>query len=748
MKSRSKRESIARMKRLFLVIAIASTACRSPESSSTSTAANGDVQRWEQRAKNVTIIRDNWGIPHIYGKSDADTVFGLMYAQAEDDFNRVEVNFLNGMGRLAEAEGESELYRDLRMKLFIDPEELQSQYQASEAWLQQLMDAWADGLNYFLHTHPEVEPKVIAHFEPWMALSFSEGSIGGDIERVSLSDLEAFYGGEPQATVSEAPDDRDDEPRGSNGFAVAPSNSATGNALFYINPHTSFFFRAEVHMVSDEGLNAYGAVTWGQFFVYQGFNERAGWMHTSSRADVIDEYLETVIKKDDGLYYQYGDEERPFESTTLAIPYKSGTAMATREFTVYHSHHGPIIREQGGQWVSVRMMEEPVKAITQSYLRTKATSHEEFWATMELQTNSSNNTVYADADGNIAYYHGNFHPRRDLGFDWTRPVDGSNPATEWQGLHPVEETITLLNPANGWIQNTNNWPFSAAGPNSPKQDDYPAYMSNNSENFRGLHAIALLDADKQFTIDSLIAAGYDSYLTGFEVVLPSLFAAYDEAADSDPVKDKLSEQIALLKAWDLRTSNTSTAASLATYWGSELMRVVRNDPKWQNASSGPNRPSIYDYMTQETTPGQRLEALSTASNTLEADFGSWQTPWGEINRYQRLTGDIVQDFDDDAPSLPVSMGSGRWGALASFGSRTYPGTKRMYGTSGNSFVAAVEFGDRVRAKAVTAGGLSSDPDSPHFDDQALLYAEGDFRDVLFYREDVEQHSEREYHPGQ
>ena len=556
------------MKNFLVMLTIVGAACRGvPETSR----PGADVARWEEQATHVTIIRDKWGIPHIYGQTDADTVFGSMYAQAEDDFNRIEVNYLNGMGRLAEADGESEIYRDLRMKLFIDPEDLKSRYQSSPEWLKRLMDAYADGLNYYLHTRPEVEPKVITRFEPWMALSFSEGSIGGDIERVSLEELEAFYGDDPQMRMAGGRElDEDDEPTGSNGFAIAPSNSATGNALLYINPHTTLFFRTEVHMVSEEGLNAYGAVTWGQFFVYQGFNERAGWMHTSSKADAIDEYLEEVVKRDDGLYYRYGNEERPLETTTLTVPYKNGNETAAKEFTVYHSHHGPIIREQDGNWVSIRLMQEPVKAITQSFLRTKATGHEAFYETMELLTNSSNNTVYADADGNIAYYHGNFIPRRDPRFDWTRPVDGTDPATEWQGLHPVEEIITLLNPANGWIQNTNNWPFSAAGPHSPKQEDYPIYMSNNPENFRGLHAIALFENKIDFTLDSLIAAGYDSYLSGFETLLPSLIEAYDETAADDPLKAALSAQIESLRAWDLRWSETSTETSLAIYWGKRI----------------------------------------------------------------------------------------------------------------------------------------------------------------------------------
>ncbi|MFT4862042.1 MAG: acyl-homoserine-lactone acylase [Pseudohongiellaceae bacterium] len=711
----------------------------------TSNAVEVDAQtlaRWQQQAANVTISRDKWGIAHIYGKTDADTVFGTLYAQAEDDFNRVEVNYLNAMGRLAQAQGESEVFRDLRMQLFIAPDTLKQQYAQSPAWLQALMDSFADGLNYYLYTHPEVAPLVIDQFEPWMALSFTEGSIGGDIERVNLQELQRFYG--TPGMVAQAQAISDGEPRGSNGFAIAPQNTANGNALLLINPHTSFFFRSELHMVSEEGLNAYGAVTWGQFFVYQGFNENTGWMHTSSRADAIDEYLETVVEKDDGYYYVFGDEERRLESRVITLPYRDGSRMGAKEFTVYYSHHGPIIREQDGKWVSIALMQEPVKALTQSYTRTKTRNHDEFYTSMELQTNSSNNTVYADSDGNIAYYHGNFIPVRDLSFDWNNPLDGSNPATDWNGLHPVDEIITLFNPPNGWIQNTNNTPFNAAGPFSPKPEDYPRYMANYPENPRGIHAVKVLQDKSDFTIESLIEAAYDPYLTAFEELIPPLLlmTAIDDMPESASAEaTQMLEYIDLLRNWDYKFSLTSVETSLAVYWGQQLMN---------NASDAANSAGIdiYQYMANNTTADQKLAALRSAAQTLEADFGSWQVPWGEINRYQRLTGDIVQDFDDAAPSIPVAFGSARWGSLASFGSRTYPGTKRMYGTSGNSFVAAIEFGDRVRAKAITVGGLQNDPSSPHFDDQAQMYADGEFRDVLFYSEDVQANLEREYHPGQ
>jgi len=717
-----------------------------------------ELLRWQQQAARVNILRDKWGIAHIYGETDADTVFGTLYAQAEDDFNRVETNYINAMGRLAEAEGEGELIRDLRMKLFIDPEDLKQQYEASPDWLKPLMDSFADGLNYYLYNHPEIEPRVINRFEPWMALSFTEGSIGGDIERVNLRRLESFYGDSNLVAQNEIPFDT--EPRGSNGFAIAPENSASGNALLWINPHTSFFFRSELHMVSEEGLNAYGAVTWGQFFVYQGFNEKTGWMHTSSRADAIDEYLETVIEREDGGYYQYGDEERKLTESIIKLPYRQGDDILERQVTTYHSHHGPIIRAEDGKWVSIKLMNEPIKALSQSYLRTKTQSHDDYWETMELQTNSSNNTVYADADGNIAYYHGNFIPRRDLSFDWNQPLDGSNPATEWQGLHPVDEIITLLNPANGWIQNTNNWPFTAAGEFSPRAEDYPVYMANNSENPRGVHAVQVLQNKSDFTIDSLIEAAYEPTLTAFEDLIPNLLLItavdrvnrVDEPATIDgatpnvnfvdevSINSGLIDYIDLLRNWDMKYSADSEATSLAIYWAQNLMNAVAAEAN----AAGIN---VYDYMAFNSSVDQKLSALRLAAEQLEADFGNWRVAWGEINRYQRLNGDIVQDFDDNAPSLPVAFASSRWGSLASFGARAYPGTKRMYGTSGNSFVAAVEFGERLRAKAITVGGLNNNPDSTHFDDQAEMYTQGEFRDVLFYREDLEANLERQYIPG-
>jgi acyl-homoserine-lactone acylase len=757
---------------VLLLFSLAFSACAPRD------AAHEDVARWEARARNVTIVRDDWGIPHISAPTDADAIFGLMYAQAEDDFNRIEVNYLNATGRLAEAEGEGEIWRDLRMKLFIDPEEMKVLYAECPQWLRDLMDAWADGLNYFLHKHPQVQPRVINRFEPWMPLAFSEGSIGGDIERVNIRELEAFYqdgpegpelvssaaAGDVQPEASAAPtlagsaghgsgqeeegplgasalaaaeEEPWREPSGSNGIAIAPANTVNGNALLLINPHTSFYFRHEAHVTSDEGLNAYGALTWGQFFIYQGFNETAGWMHTSSRADNIDEFLQTIVRREDGLHYLYGDEERPVQVRKVTVPYKTEDGMASREFTVYRTHHGPIVREVEGRWVATALMEEPVKALMQSYSRTKARNLDEYLEVMRSHTNSSNNTLFADAEGNIAYFHSNFVPIRDTRFDYSRPVDGSDPATDWQGVHSIEESPNAINPFTGWAYCTNNWPYSAAGAASPRQGDYPPYMDRGAENARGIHAIRLLEGRTDFTLDGLVETAYSSMLPAFEESLPGLFQAFDGLAPDDELRSAMAEQMEELRGWDMRWGVESVPTALAIFWAEEMARRARG-------GGGGSAPGGAGASLDRR---EAVEALAAASARLEEDFGSWRTPWGEINRFQRLTGDIVQPFNDAEPSLPVGFTSASWGSLASFGARPQPGTKRWYGTSGNSFVAVVEFGDSVRARAVTAGGLSSDPGSPHFNDQANRYATGDLREVYFYPHQLEGRIVREYRPG-
>lgn len=736
--------------RLLLVSILALSACSqdaaqdSVAGTADGVAADTELQRLKSRADKVTIIRDDFGVPHIYAKTDADAVFGMLYAQSEDDFNRVEQNYIWAIGRLAEVDGEEAIFSDLRARLYMTTEEAMAAYAASPDWLKALCDAFADGVNYYLATHPDVEPRLLTHFEPWMPMFFSEGSIGGDIESVATDGIKAFYGGEnPQASLQSAvlPERAVREPRGSNGFAISGDLTESGAAMLLINPHTSFFFRGEFHVVSEEGLNAYGAVTWGQFFIYQGFNEDTGWMHTSTDVDFMDEFIEDVFEEDGQLYYRYGDEQRPLEVSSVTLKYRDGDGMSERTFPMYHTHHGPVTHIDNGRWVTTALNWDPVNALQQSFIRTKLNGHDEFREMMDIRTNSSNNTVYADSSGNIAYYHGNFVPIRDRSLDYSQPVDGSDPATDWQGVHEVDDIVTILNPANGWIQNTNGTPFTAAGEYSPKREDYAVYMAPDPQNFRGVHADRVLTGISNITLEGLLDIAYDNYLPGFENMIPALIAVHEQAGDIEP---QVAAAIDVLRGWDLRVTGDSVAMTLAHFYGMNIYRNGILPAEMEGASSM----AKVSYFATESAAEDRLRFFAETVAMLEADFGQWNTPWSEVNRYQRINGAIRQAFDDEKPSLPVAMASSHWGALASFGARRYPGTKRIYGTSGNSFVAVVEFGDRVRAMSMLAGGQSGDPQSPHFADQAQRYADRQFKDVAYYIEDVEKRALRTYHPGE
>jgi acyl-homoserine-lactone acylase len=704
----------------------------------TTLAQETELARWEAQAKRVEIIRDDFGVPHVYGQRDADAVFGLLYAQCEDDYRRVERNYLWALGRLAELEGEQELYSDLRANLYMTTEEAKLAYEKAPDWLKELCVAFADGVNYYLHTHPEVKAHVITRYEPWMPLFFFEGSIGGDIERISTAGLKAFY--EPGAAQLSVTREQQleqllaEEPKGSNGIAIAPSMSESGNAMLLINPHTSFYFRPEVHVVSEEGLNAYGAVTWGQFFVYQGFNEKTGWIHTSNFVDFIDEFVEDVTVENGNHYYRYGNLKRFVETKQITLKYKEGDQLKEKDFTIYRTHHGPITHLENGKWVATKINWNPVQALIQSYTRTKLANYAEFKEMMNLRTNSSNSTVFADAEGNIGYFHGNFIPKRNPDLDFSKPVDGADPFTDWHGLHTVDESILILNPGTGWIQNCNSTPFTAAGAFSPKRENYPAYMAPDQENFRGLHAIKVLEEQKEkLSLDGFLALAHDPYLPAFAFLIPELLGSI-----SSTLPAAYAPAMELLRGWDYRTSKESVAMSIAHFYGENYQRRFRSLSRF--AEPDPN--------AKIPTPKELQAVLIQTLEQMNTDFGTWNTPWGEINRFQRLSGAIDAGFDDAKPYVPVGLASGNWGALAAYGARTSQNTKRLYGYRGNSFVAVVEFGEKVRAKSILAGGQQSDPSSPHFFDQAQRYADVNFKEVAFYRSDVEKRKVRSYRPGQ
>jgi acyl-homoserine-lactone acylase len=704
-----------------------------------------EVKRIEQQAKQVTIIRDNWGIAHVYGKTDADAVFGMLYAQCEDDFKRVEMNYIDKLGRLAEIKGEGVLYNDLETRLLIDAQEAKADYKKATPWLKKLLNSYADAINYYLYKHPEVKPLLLTRFEPWFPLLWTDGSIGAiSTADLSTGELKAFYSGNNDKVAYV---ERDvNVQTGSNGFAIAPSKSISGNALLYINPHTTFYFRPEIQISSEEGLNAYGAVTWGQFFIYQGFNENCGWMHTSSNVDVADMYAEKIVDQKGKLFYEYDGKLLPVKEKNIVLKYLNKGEMASKTIKTYFTIHGPIMAKRDGKWISLKSKNRNMESLVQSWVRTKSKSFEDYQKAMDLKANTSNNTVYADNKGNIAYWHGNFIPMRDKSLNWAKVVDGTTSKTQWKGLHPVSETVHLYNPSNGWLQNCNSTPYSVAGSNSPKESNYLPYMAPDGENFRGINAVRIFSQDKIYTLDDLITDGYDSKLSAFEVLLPALIANFQKDAQTQKPKFKdLEAPIEVLKNWNYYSNANSVATTLANEWAFKLNPILQKvyidegeKDQVENITEFAKTAGIDDMLPQ----------LREVVQELLAKFEKWEIPWGDINRFQRLSGDIDLTFDDNKESLAIGTASVLWGSLPAFKSSYQNNSKKRYGYNGNSFICAVEFGPKIKAKSLLAGGNSGDPNSKHFLDQAKMYQNAQFKEVLFYKEDVQKNAEKTYHPGE
>ena len=707
--------------------------------------SSAEILRWKQYSKRTTIYRDSFGVPHIYGKKDADAVFGLLYAQCEDDFSRVEMNYIEKLGRMAEVKGSKVLAYDLYIRLIIDQEAAKQDFARAPEWLKQLLRAYADGINYYLYKHPETKPALLTHFEPWYPLLWTDGSIGaistGDVTEVETG---LFYG-LTKPSVSYLPkkyQDPEEKLTGSNGFAVGPSRSTSGQAMLYINPHVTFYFRPEVHVASEEGLHVYGAVTWGQFFVYQGFNEFGGWMHTSSEVDVADAYAETTREQSGNMQYLFEGKWRQMADKQIQLRLKGEVKPISVK--AYFTHRGPVLAKRNGQWISVRSFNRSMTSLIQSWARTKTTSFADFKRVMAMRGNTSNNTVYAGRGGNIAYWHGNFVPKRDASKDWGQVQDGRFAKNDWQGLHALDEIVHVYNPSSGWIQNCNSTPFTVSGASSPRRQDYPIYMAPDGENFRDRNAVRLFKQVDKLDINGMIALGYDRKLMAFETLIPAMLKKIDGLVNlSELEKNLLKEPLDSLRHWDFYAHSNSIAQTLAVRWGQKIM------PKVPKAIQSGGETDAVINLTNFAESGDaqsQASALMEVIHELKQQWGTWQVKWGDMNRFQRIANDDPAVFKDEEPSLAVPFTSSAWGQLPSYTSKAFNGSKKWYGVNGNSFICAVEFGPKIKAKSLLAGGESGHRGNPHFFDQASMYTEGKFKPVFFDRSEVMKQATLKYHP--
>ncbi|RYZ51028.1 MAG: acylase, partial [Chitinophagaceae bacterium] len=467
-----------------------------------------------------------------------------------------------------------------------------------------------------------------------------------------------------------------------------------------------------------------------------------GWMHTSSAVDASDLYEEKLVQKGDSLFYEYDGDVKPVEQKQLTLFFKEGDSKQKRKLTTYATHHGPVMGIRNQKWLSLKARNRSLAGLIQSWQRMKATDMTSFVKTLELQGNPSTNTLYADRHGNIAYWHGNFIPKRPPGIDPSLPLDGSTSQTEWQGFYKVDSLVHRINPEEGFLQNCNSSPFSVSGFNSISKEKFPHYMAPEGENFRSLHALQLLAQEMEMTLDGLIRIGYSPYLAAFDSLLPPLFSDYQTLTKTQSPSPGLKEAVDSLQRWDKKAAVNSATTTLAVFWA---WSVLSQQQEKLSAGDESDQVALVSRLIKTATAAERLGALTTLLQELQKGFGTWKVPWGEINRYQR-PGGAGAAFDNNKPSLPVGLGPAYLGSLPSY-ETVWQGGKQ-YGVAGNSFVAAVSFGPRLKARSISTGGQSFDPKSKHFSDQATRYFSGELKDVYFYKEDLLRHAVKTYHPGE
>ncbi|HST23388.1 MAG TPA: acylase [Blastocatellia bacterium] len=686
------------------------------------------TQRFEARAeklaRSVTIYRDVYGVPHVYGPTDASVVFGFVYAQAEDNFFQVEDNYIRALGRGTEVYGESLLLPTLVNRLLEITGLSEAEYRRANSRTRQICEAAADGLNYFLANHPEVKPRLITRFDPWQVLALFRF----DVYRVFVLPGSGFNPGEIRTAT---PEQTADPPVGSNAWAINGAKCATGRAMLLINPHVGFFTPVlfyEGHLHSDEGWNISGATFFGLPFPVIGHNEYLGWSHTVNFPDISDLYIETFDDPHDRLAYRYGNEYRRATEWTEPIKIKSATGSETKLIKMRKTHHGPVVSMRGGKVLTMRIAKlEEGGQLDQWYAMSKARSFSEFKRAISRLAIPMFNTIYADVKGNIYYLYGGAVPRRSNKFDWSKPLDGSNPETEWKGYHTLDDLPGVLNPASGFIQSCNSSPFMTTSEGNPIKSDYPEYMTSEGDNARASRSRRILFTTKNFTFEEWSKAVFDTTVNEAETEIPLLINEWERLKQLDAVRaGKVADAISSLKLWNHLSTIESKPMTIFMLWLERVkkMEAAKNQDQWL-----------------------RVRALEEALDELQKNYGTWQVPWGEINRIQRINVSKDQSFNDEQPSLPVAGAGWPVDMVFHFNALSIKGNKRRYGVGGNSFVSVVEFGPKVKAQSLLMFGQSGEQGSAHFFDQANLYSKQQFKTAWFTLPEIKAHAERIYHPG-
>jgi penicillin amidase len=699
-------------------------------------------------ADSVTIYRDSYGVPHIYGPTDASCVFGYIYAQAEDNFWQIEDNYIKALGRAAEVYGESGISSDLLNRALEITKLAKAEYQRTSPKMRTLVEANVEGLNYFLATNPQVKPRLITKFEPWMLFAYNRfalfqlfiyGKSGLRAEEIRTAVQEvggSSDAGSSTSKISYADFEKDEdglEPViGSNMWAVTPAKSASGNALLFINPHQPFFGPGqwyEGHIHSDEGWNMAGASFFGSGFPTIGHNEYLGWSHTVNDPDIADVYEEKFDVANDPLSYRYGSEHRKATEWTETVKVKSAKGFDSKTYKLRKTHHGPIVAVRDGKPMAIKMARlEEGGMVEQWYEMGKSRSIADFKKAMARTAVPMFNAMYADREGNIFYIYNGAVPRRSTNFDWTKPVDGSSPETEWQGYHTMEELPQLTNPKTNYLQNCNQTPFTTTTDGNPAKEKFPAYMVREQDNARARISRRILSNKDKFSFDEWAVAGFDTTVIEAETQVPMVIAEWEKVKKEDAARaEKLAPVIDELKSWNFVSTVDSKAMTIYALGVEKVQAFLRQ---------------------RDARPWPMVRAIEAVVADLTRDFGTWQVAWGEINRLQRVhTSGEMEQFSDAKQSFPVAGAPGWLGIVFNFYTRPEKGQKRRYGVAGHSFVSVVEFGPKVQARSVLVFGVNSDPASPNYIDQSEIYSKKQFKPSWFTLEEVKANSKISYKPG-
>ncbi|MEM1245680.1 MAG: penicillin acylase family protein, partial [Acidobacteriota bacterium] len=639
---------------------------------------------------------------------------------------------------------------DLEVALFDLVARSKEDFERADDDVQQIGRGFAAGYNAYLAKHPEVKPALLERMEPFHVLAYSRFMILGrllgaaDVSRRKLASLSAQLAADEQEAEAVAAS------LGSNQWALAPSRTASGNAMLFINPHqpwygSGMFTEMHVLLEGEGGFNFSGTMFPGSPIPTAGFSEYLGWAYTVNEADISDVYRVTFDHPTDRLKYRYGDGWREATEWPAAIRVKTDSGLEERTVRLRRTHHGPVLSQENAvHYLAVRVPrlydgDRTVQALAQIRSR----NFDEWYAAVSQLHLQTFNTMYADRDGNIFYLYNGTMARRDPSLDWRQPVDGSDPATEWGEFHPVEELPQVLNPPSGFVQNCNSTPFTTTDDGNPSLKDFPSYMvkDKHDDKRRAKMARYLLRRADKMTFEEFQDLAYDTTLYWPMTEIPVYAKRFEALQETHPeLAKRVEPYLRHFDGWDYRATIASTQANLAVEWYEQLY-----------GRGYPVETLKPEYLNDIP---ERFAALERAAKRLEELYGSWKVPYGDVHRLQRqpFVRAAAPPFADDQPSLPLAGVRGPLGVAFTV-YHSPPGElpdgtmrKQQFAGTGASYMAVYEFGERTRGMSYLHYGQSHRPESPHFFDQAKLLSERRFKTAYLYWDDVEKHTERQYRP--